>query len=178
MSAGYFMYFSRDLINLADIEVTYRNADGQIVIDTITSNQTDTFQPHWKTVKMPPDSSGVEQPDVIEDDSTILVWPGVAMEFDSIPTRVSFSVRILPKPFNEDCKDNRYKLYLLYGLSVAEDSHDWHAWQNTLLDWVDVRGSNVGKAIDIANDNNTTLDFTTQRMGSNPNEVETVKTDQ
>ncbi len=176
MAAGYFMDFSRDLINLADIEVTYRNADGQIVIDTITSNQIDTFSTGARTVIMP-DSNGVEQPGAIEEDTSVLTWPGVTMEFDSIPTRVSISVRILPKPLNEVNKDNRYYLYLWYGLSVAEDGFYWKTRDAvTLLDWVDVHGSNVGKAIDIANDDRTTLDCTTQRVGPNPDDVKTVRT--
>ena len=43
MQAFYFMDFSRDLINMADIEVTYRLADSHVVIDTLTSDQMESF---------------------------------------------------------------------------------------------------------------------------------------
>ena len=175
MQAFYFMDFSRDLINMADIEVTYRLADSHVVIDTLTSDQMESFMIHQETIEQN-DSNGVLQ-SIVREDSTILYWQPDVMEFDSIPARISISVRILPKPLNEVNKDSRYKLYLWYGLSVAEDGHNWKTRDAiTLLDWVDVHGSNVGKAIDIANDDRTTLDCTTQRVGPNPDDVKTVRT--
>lgn len=175
MQAFYFMDFSRDLINMADIEVTYRLADSHVVIDTLTSDHMESFMIHQETIEQN-DSNGVLQR-VVREDSTILYWQPDVMEFDSIPARISISVRILPKPLNEVNKDSRYKLYLWYGLSVAEDGHNWKTRDAiTLLDWVDVHGSNVGKAIDIANDDRTILDCTTQRVGPNPDDVKTVRT--
>lgn len=175
MKAFYFMDFSRDLINMADIEVTYRLADSHVVIDTLTCDQMESFMIHQETIEQN-DSNGVLQ-SVVREDSTILYWQPDVMEFDSIPARISISVRILPKPLNEVNKDSRYKLYLWYGLSVAEDGHNWKTSDAiTLLDWVDVHGNNVGKAIDIANDDRTTLDCTTHRVGPNPDDIKTVRT--
>ena len=162
--AFYFMDFSRDLITMADIEITYRLADGHVVIDTLTSDQMESFMIHQETIEQN-DSNGVLQ-SVVREDSTILYWQPDVMEFDSIPARISMSVRYLPKPYNEECKDTRYNLYNRYGFSVAEEKKDVYSFSKeiTRINWNSVRGSNVAKALDIANDNPGTLDYTTRRV--------------
>ena len=173
------MDFSADLINMADIEIVYTGADGTNIYDTITSEMMDSFTVGAKVVPQQPDSiTGALQPDIMEDDSTKLMWQQYVV-MKSIPAEMNMSVRFLPKPCSEQDKDRTYYLYDKIHITVADSKHngkDVYKIYNeaTCLDWSGVRGSNVEKAISIANNAPVSIFCKTVRSSLNPDRLMTI----
>lgn len=169
---GYNMYFSRDLIDVADIVVTYTDSTGLDATDTLTFDKIEKYmvliENNWD---FDPDSV-YEQ--VI--DSVNLLWSAPLVVMDSLPARIALKVHFLPKPCSEQNKDTRYILDCYLQIAAPIKGSNWDFREETnVLKMLNVRGSNVAKALDIVNCDPVVMDYTISRKSPNSTEREIVK---
>ena len=153
---------SREMMEVADIEVTYADSVGKIITDTITIDKMDVLNEHHEYV------DGTKY----DDTTSMVIWTYI-LRIDSIPTRLYITPRFLPKPISEENKDRMYSLQCEVNFQCMSGA--FYSYRKADFPLERVRGSKIKPLFDIVNEEPMTLDYTLQPKRTEPGNYELVE---
>ena len=148
----YAMYCSGEILDFADIEITYSDSNGKLVTDTITSERK-------------------------EEESQSLVEWHIDLGINTVPARLFMSSRYLPKPGSDVDNDKTISTTNEMHFSSVNSDQIYNCYQSVESPVNSVKASELNNYFNLVNENPPTLDFTLQSMTSGAFKYELVKND-